>query len=256
MAGPTYPLEVLIVEDEEPFRKVLSVVLREKGGYVVEECESGEEAIEALRASPRDIVLLDYRMEPVSGLNVLQWMLEQKMETPVIVLTGAGSEHVAVEAMKLGAYDYIRKDNFEPQHLPVIVNSVHERHLFKKEREGNARNSVDRERNLVSLELLRNGISLSSNLISTTLANIAKDIDRFHQNLRPLIGDQGQELLNTMAEELKQEYNFMSTIIRSLSDLSDIMYQKFKGLQDPQSIEEALKAQLRSLQDRSSSRKK
>lgn len=110
---PKRPLQILIVDDEEPFRKVVSVVLQDRGGFDVEECESGESAIAALRQRAYDVVILDYRMEAVSGLNVLQWMLEQKIDTPVIVLTGAGSEHIAVEAMKLGAYDYIQKDLFE-----------------------------------------------------------------------------------------------------------------------------------------------
>ena len=249
---PKRPLQILIVDDEEPFRKVVSVVLQDGGGFDVEECESGESAIGTLRQRVYDVVILDYRMEAVSGLNVLQWMLEQKIDTPVIVLTGAGSEHIAVEAMKLGAYDYIRKDLFEQQRLPLIVNGVYERYLFKKEKEQVDRISRDRERNLASVELLQSTISTSAHILKSTLANIPSEIDRCRENLQPIIQKQGHGLLEKMANELKEEYNFISVITKSLSDLSDLVYQKFKGSQDPKVVEEALQSQLKAIQEEGS----
>lgn len=226
------PLKVLIVDDEEPFRKVVSLVLKERAGYDVHECDSGECALEALRARSFDVVVLDYRMEPLSGLNVLQWMLEQKMDTPVIILTGAGSEHVAVEAMKLGAYDYIRKDFLEQHRLPVIINGVYERYLFKKEREQTDRMSKDRERNIALFEVVHGAISTSAEALRTTLSNIPSNIDRQRQNLQPIIDQDGQQFLDEMAKELKEEYNFLLVITKSLAELADVMYQKSRELQD------------------------
>ncbi|HLF19401.1 MAG TPA: response regulator [Bacteroidota bacterium] len=249
---PERTLQILLVDDEEPFRKVVSVVLQVKGGFFVEECESGENAIGALRQKTFDVVILDYRMEAVSGLNVLQWMLEQKIDTPVIVLTGAGSEHIAVEAMKLGAYDYIRKDLFEQQRLPLIVNGVYERYLFKKEKEHGDRISKDRERTLASVELLQSTISTSAHILKSTLANIPSEIDRYRESLQPIIQDQGHELLEKMANELKAEYNFILVITKSLSELSDLVYQRFKGMQEPMVVEGAFQSQLKTIQDKSS----
>jgi len=244
------PLHILIVDDEEPFRKVLTAVLRNKGEYRVDECESGEAALEALRQKAYSVVILDYLMEAISGLNVLQWMLEQKMDTPVIVLTGAGSEHIAVEAMKLGAYDYIRKDQFEQQRLPVIVNGVFERYLFKKEKERLEKMTQENQKDIASLDLLRNAIALSAKHVDGTLANISRDVDLYSDALRPLLNSDGHEPLAKMTEELKKEYHFMSVIAKSLSDLSDLMYSKFKGLQDTQSIEESLRSHVQELTER------
>lgn len=64
-------------------------------------------------------------------------MYEQKNETPVLMLTAAGTENIAVEAMKLGAYDYIKKDQLDLEHLPINLNGIYERYLFRKERENN-----------------------------------------------------------------------------------------------------------------------
>ncbi|MBM4162614.1 MAG: response regulator, partial [Ignavibacteria bacterium] len=98
---------LLIVDDDDSFRIAMKQILSSSGRYRVRSCESGESAIEALQQERFDVVILDYRMGGISGLNVLQWMHEQKIDTPVVMMTAAGSESVAVEAMKLGAYDYV-----------------------------------------------------------------------------------------------------------------------------------------------------
>jgi len=136
-----------------------------------------------------------------TGLNVLQWLHEQKLDLPVIMLTGAGSENITVEAMKLGAYDYIRKDQFDIEHFPIVVNGVYERFLFKKEhRELDAR---ERQRNLASLELLKNSISSFSQIASTALTTIALLTDESERLLQPprLSGREGafQEIFSENA---------------------------------------------------------
>ena len=118
-------LSILLVDDEETFVKMLAFHLKEHYGYRTSVAFSGKEAIHLLEEAHTgyDVVLLDYMMPDVNGLNVLQWMLEQKNQTPVIVLTAAGSEHVAVEALKLGAYDYVRKELIDILHLDILIRS-------------------------------------------------------------------------------------------------------------------------------------
>ncbi|MBU1297887.1 MAG: hypothetical protein KKF20_07320 [Bacteroidetes bacterium] len=62
-------------------------------------------------------------------------MYEQKNETPVLMLTAAGTENIAVEAMKFGAYDYIRKEQLQFEVLPILINGVYQQFLFRKEKE-------------------------------------------------------------------------------------------------------------------------
>lgn len=130
-------LKILLVDDEEPLRNILRKYLESTDKFECTECESGEDAVGLLNRLQFDVIILDYKMQGISGLNVLQTMCEQKNETPALMLTAAGSENIAVEAMKLGAYDYLRKDQLDLEHLPIILNGIHERYLFRKERENN-----------------------------------------------------------------------------------------------------------------------
>jgi DNA-binding NtrC family response regulator len=154
----TKKINVLIADDEESFRKSILYSLRSTNQYNVDSAESGEETLEALQQHSYDILVLDYVMPGMSGLNVLQKMLELKIETAVIMLTGAGSEYIAVEAMKLGAYDYVRKDLFDINHLPTLINGVYERFMFKKERILNQDLKKHHEHSLATAELMRNYI--------------------------------------------------------------------------------------------------
>jgi DNA-binding NtrC family response regulator len=82
---------------------------------------SGQEAINLMRTDRDgfDVIVLDYLMPDLNGLDVLRWMHEAGVETPAFILTAAGSESVAVEAMKLGAYDYCRKEGVQVITLEV-----------------------------------------------------------------------------------------------------------------------------------------
>ena len=117
------PLHVLIVDDEPMYRLVLSQTL--KGcGYTSEDCDSGDAAISLLKKNKYDVVLLDYKMPGTSGINVLQWMYGMKMDIPVIIITGYGSEEIALEAWKWGAKDYFVKGKSDMSQLPTLVAKV------------------------------------------------------------------------------------------------------------------------------------
>lgn len=174
-------LRVLLVDDEEPLRNILRKYLESTDKFECTECESGKDAIELLNRLQFDVMILDYKMPGISGLNVLQMMCEQKNETPVLMLTAAGSENIAVEAMKLGAYDYIRKDQLDLDHLPIILNGIHERYLFRKEREKNKLVS-DNWNNLIDIlnsyrnSLLSYGLTASNALV--ILKNMIEDVEK------------------------------------------------------------------------------
>src|SRR3972149_1593679 len=112
----------------------------------------------------------------MSGLNVLQWMNEQKIETPVVMLTAAGSEIVAVEAMKYGAYDYIRKEQIDISHVPVILRGVNERFQFRKEKE--QRESLEKERaaSVMAIEAFHDTLATLAQIANTTMLMLSKNI--------------------------------------------------------------------------------
>jgi CheY-like chemotaxis protein len=238
-------LRVLVVEDEESFLRVLTIVLESTKHFSVFPCGEGEEAVAALRRSHFDIVVLDYKLPGMSGLNVLQWIHEQKLDIPVIMLTGAGSENIAVEAMKLGAYDYIRKDSFDRNHFPVIVNGVYERYLFKRDKEQREARARKLERDIVAFELLSTSLSSFAEDVSETLSTVTQLTDENERTLRPLLPPGGKEHLNTYLKSIREEYRTLIAIGRSIVSLSKVVNENYLKMQSMHKSEVELIAKLK-----------
>jgi DNA-binding NtrC family response regulator len=125
MSEEPLALQILVVDDEPTYRLVLSTALR-NSGHTVEMCSSGSEAVALLKVKRYDLILLDYMMPGISGINLLQWMYGMKMNTPTILITGHGSEEIATEAWKWGAVDYFVKGQSDITQLPNLVLRVYQ----------------------------------------------------------------------------------------------------------------------------------
>src|SRR3989475_839104 len=123
------PPRILIVDDQRNMRTTTALVLRQQG-YQVSEAESGEVALSRLLAEPFDVVLTDLKMAPLDGLAVLRGALEVSPSTQVIVMTGYGTVESAVEAMQLGAYDYLSKPFKESELLLRVQRALEQRRLL------------------------------------------------------------------------------------------------------------------------------
>jgi FixJ family two-component response regulator len=226
-------VRVLIADDEESFLRVVTAVLEGTNRFDVQTCESGDGVIERLKRSRPDVLVLDHKMPGKSGLNVLQLLHEQKSNIPVIVLTGHGSENIAVEAMKLGAYDYVRKDQFDKHHFPLVVASVYERFLFKKEKERREREVSEREKNLATFELLRDSVLSFSQIVHSSLTTISLLTDESERLLQPLVLPEGREYFKRYFNKVRGEYETLSTVTKSIVSLSKVMYDNYEGMQAP-----------------------
>lgn len=101
-------LRVLVVDDEESVRHLLQRIL-EGAGYTVDTAADGQEALVKISELEIAAVLLDIKMPGMSGMEVLKQITNNWPETSVIMVTAVGDAQTAIEAMKLGAYDYIIK---------------------------------------------------------------------------------------------------------------------------------------------------
>jgi two-component system response regulator HydG len=99
---------ILVVDDQRNLRVTTALLLRAEG-YTVFEAASGEEALAQLSSQSVDLLLTDLKMEPMDGLTLLKKALEVVPGLQVIMMTAFGSIETAVEAMRLGAYDYVTK---------------------------------------------------------------------------------------------------------------------------------------------------
>ncbi len=123
---------VLIVEDEAAIRLALSGLLRREG-YEIAQAESGDAAIQALAGSPFDLVLTDLALGAgASGMDVLREAGRLRPGLPVVMITAHGSEKVAVQAMKLGAADYVPKP-FDNDEMRLVVGRTLERTRLERE---------------------------------------------------------------------------------------------------------------------------
>jgi two-component system, NtrC family, response regulator HydG len=110
---------ILVVDDEETVRALLTGLLREEG-HDVDAVASGEDALKALDGAPYDIVLLDLNLPGMHGMNVLAAAPALLTDAQFIVMTAFGSVDSAVEAIKLGAFDYVSKP-FRAEELLITV---------------------------------------------------------------------------------------------------------------------------------------
>jgi len=114
--------KILIVDDELIMRESLAGWL-ERDGHLVQTSPSGEDALEKLKETRFDILLVDIKMEGMSGLDVLRHMKESDPDVAVVMITAYGSIPTAIEAMKNGAYDYMLKP-FDPNELGVLIEKI------------------------------------------------------------------------------------------------------------------------------------
>jgi DNA-binding NtrC family response regulator len=133
----TIPLNVLIVEDDENDAILLMLKLRE-GGYEpwLERVQTPEALRAALARKSWDVVISDHNMPRFSAPEALKVVREAGLDIPFIIISGKINENMAVEAMKVGAHDYLSKDNLT-RLIPVIEREMREA-LYRRERRQNA----------------------------------------------------------------------------------------------------------------------
>ena len=124
-------IRVLIVDDEETYRFMLSSLL-EAEGLMPDTAADGVQAINAVQKKSYDVVLLDVKMPKVDGLEVLKFAKENFPDVEVIMLTGVGDVKIAVECMKLGAYDYLTKPYTTDELLTTIDRALERRNLVRE----------------------------------------------------------------------------------------------------------------------------
>ena len=122
---------ILVVEDEVNIRSAL-VTMLEKLGYEVQGAETAEEALSLLTQAKMDLVMTDLRMPGLGGMELLRQMKEKWPETETIVLTAFGSIDTAVEAMRMGAYDYLTKP-IDRDRFHIVVKKALEHHTLAQE---------------------------------------------------------------------------------------------------------------------------
>jgi DNA-binding NtrC family response regulator len=135
--------ETILIVDDEPLNLDLLEQELAELGYAVEKAGSGKAALEALVATTADLVLVDYQMPGMNGIEALGAIKKNYPALPVIIITAYGTIERAVEAIKCGADDFITKP-FDPDHLAVVVRKALEQARLKAEVEALTRELAGR----------------------------------------------------------------------------------------------------------------
>ena len=155
--------KILIIEDEAAIRRVLRKIISEEDkGYQVSEAEDGLQGLEMMTQEDFDLVLCDIKMPKMDGMEVLQKIKKVKPDTVIVMISGHGDIDVAIQTMKMGAYDYISK----PPDLNRLLNTV--------------RNALDKKELIVQNKTLKKKVSQKYEMIgeSKPIQHIKKLIDK------------------------------------------------------------------------------
>lgn len=125
------PAKILVVDDEAKMRRVLQLFLEEHG-YAVAQAENGEAALEKIASFHPDLVICDIRMPRLNGIEMLRRSKDISEDLPIILMTAYGEVKTAVEAMKLGAENYVTKP-LDMEELRILVERGIEKRSLKRE---------------------------------------------------------------------------------------------------------------------------
>ncbi len=214
------PVRILYMEDMEALARLFQKNLSREG-YVVDLAADGNRGLAMYEAGSYDIVILDHQMPGKNGLEVLDTLLSKGELPPTIMLTGAGNENIAVEAMKLGVSDYIVKDtqNGYLELMPAVIERALENHLIRMEKR-RAEEELRRANDELELRVNRR----------------TKDLAAAMENLRREI------VVRTEAEaRISRQHEFLDTVLESLThpfyvidpnDFTVVIANSASGLED------------------------
>jgi DNA-binding NtrC family response regulator len=122
---------ILLIDDDPGVRETIELTLS-TAGYAVQSAASGEEGFELARGGAFDVILSDMRMPGLSGLDILRRLREVRVDSAFIIMTGFGTVDTAVEAMKLGAVDFVQKPFFRDELLLRVRSATERRQLARQ----------------------------------------------------------------------------------------------------------------------------
>jgi two-component system, sensor histidine kinase and response regulator len=190
-------IQVLIADDEDPLRMTVAAWLSDEG-FAVDEAADGLEAIKKAQGKDYDIAILDIKMPGANGLEVLRFIKKNSPQTEAVMMTGMSDVSMAVEAMKLGAKEYLTKPIDMDQLVPQLKNII------------KTRDAEDRIRRLQSEHTARLLYDLHN-----PIAGLRQSIGYLLKGMAGSLGDHQKELLGYMTTSIDK-------VITLLTDMMDL----------------------------------
>jgi len=235
-------IKILTIDDEYIIRETISDYLEDKG-YDIVEAENGRIGIEVFKAEKPDLVLVDLRMPEMDGLEVLSELRNESPQTPVIMVSGTGILHDAIEAIRKGAWDYVSKPIQDMAVLDYAVKKSLERALLIRENETYKEGLEEKVRQRTR------DLEKSNAQLRSTLEDIVESFSILTEKRDPYTSGH-QKRVSVLAVLIAQEMDFSTEhviAIRFASQLHDIgkIYVPAEFLSKPTRLEEEEMAVIR-----------
>jgi DNA-binding NtrC family response regulator len=219
-------LSLLLVDDDVDFVRFLSDQLTGDYGFATTIATNGREAQEILERSVGrfDVILTDYNMPVVDGLDLLRWMQDRSIEIPAILMTAAGSEAVEIECMKLGAYDYVRKEHLDLQHLAIVIKGTYERRQFQVARIIEEDRAQEMNLDLAATDKARDVLNAITPTLNAALARITADVERANDEVVKRLPDAYRSEVKRLIEDIHREVGLLEKGIKGLLGLYGLLH--------------------------------
>ncbi len=219
-------LSLLFIDDERQFTQPIADYLQQQYGHRSNLVQSVELAQKELAKNPCDIIFLDYKLPGAGGIEFLKWTVEQKIETPVIMMTGKGAEEIAAEAMKLGAYDYVNKAHVTLDYVPFLINNTYERFVLRKAQRELETERFEREKREVAAATFQTTVRSFAHHINNQLTNILLRVQSQRRKLAKQKATVDPADLDATLGEVEQSTMVIEAVISSLVNLNKAANEK------------------------------
>ena len=228
---PTEPPKILVIEDEDLVRQSYNDMFS-NFGYEVESVPNGREGMSRITKQDYDIVVTDLNMPEMNGIDVLKYIKKKKPYIEVIVITGYATLENAIEAMKVGAYDYFAKP-VDIEHVRIVISNCVKQIQSRKENE-ELRSLTQRLKELN--ELKDKFITITNHELRTpvtVLKGYIELVDYFLEESR-------DENVNEAIEIISETMSELVSIVEQMHDISSFEYGKKRLVGGDVEIEKVL----------------
>ncbi len=241
-------LRILLIDDDKAFIDVIALRLREECHHQTTVVYSAVEALQKLETMSAgvDVILVDYEMPEMNGIEFLRWMRANNKKTPVIVLTALSSERLASEAMKLGAYDYLRKEVFDLKSLTHAIDATYERRLFHVAQEFEEERLREMGLDRQATDKVRDVLNTITPPLHTALANINFELEVKSWAILAELPPGSREKIETLLVDVGKEVRVLENSVRGLLTLYRILYAHHKERDEIDEIRKDMEVNLKS----------
>jgi two-component system, NtrC family, sensor histidine kinase HydH len=240
LGGETTATRILIVEDNRRHAELIAEEVQESRlAAQVVSTATGRDALEKLSSDVFDLILLDYRLPDMDGIEFIRTLRAREMNVPVIFVTTADSVELAVQAMKLGAEDFLQKQEGYLEILPLLVREALERQQLRREKT-RLEHQLRQSEKLASLGVLAAGLAHNINNRLTSLKTFfeiassggggtAVDdafLDLCKQDLDKIVVLVQELTRYALSDDAPPQESIAELIVRALGHLDDEMQRK------------------------------